>query len=94
MSNSLTRRTTLGLLPLVLGVLLRHYYSKLVKDKGTGKECVAVPLRNKELMYDEAFSVMRVSYSFFYIPSFLLIKSRISWTHQRGTPLSTLYNTC
>ena len=63
MSNSLTRRTTLGLFPLVLGVLLRHYYSKLLKGKGTGKECVAVPLRNKELMYDEAFSILRVSYS-------------------------------
>jgi hypothetical protein len=60
MSNSLTRRITLGLFPLALGVLLRHYYSKLVRNKG--KECVAVPLRSKELMYDEAFSVMRVSY--------------------------------
>lgn len=48
--------------PLVLGVL-RHYYSKLVKGKGNGKECIAVPLCNEELMYDEAFSVMRVRYS-------------------------------
>jgi len=60
MSNSLTTRTTLGLIPLYVGVLLRHYYYKLVKDKS--KTRFTVPLRREELMYDEAFSITRVSY--------------------------------
>jgi hypothetical protein len=58
MSNSLTTRTTLGLIPLYVGVLLRHYYYKLIKDKSK----TAVPLRMEELMYDEAFTITRVSY--------------------------------
>jgi hypothetical protein len=58
MSNPLTRRTTLGFIPLVVAILLRHYYCKFVKGKGRGH--VAVPLRIKELMYDEAFGVSRV----------------------------------
>jgi hypothetical protein len=75
MSNSLSRRIALGLFPLLLGVLLRHYYTKLVRDKnkGKGKACVAVPLRSEELMYDEAFSIMRVSHPLFPILSDLLI---------------------
>ncbi|KAI9460341.1 hypothetical protein F5148DRAFT_1150733 [Russula earlei] len=56
MSNSLMRRTLLGLFPLLVRILLRHYYSKLVKGNGKGK---AVPLRRKELMYDAAFSITR-----------------------------------
>jgi len=59
MSNSLTRRTFLGLLPLVVGILLRHYYSRL--PKGKGKEHDTVPLRRKDLAYDEAFCITRVS---------------------------------
>jgi hypothetical protein len=63
MSNSLTRRTTLGLVPLFLGILLRHYYNKLTKNKSRkNPSVVVVPLRSEELMYDEAFSIVRVSY--------------------------------
>jgi hypothetical protein len=49
---SLLWRNTLRLFPLVLGVLLQHYYqySKFVKDTA------AVPLRRKELIYDEVLS--------------------------------------
>ena len=49
---SLLWRNTPRLFPLVLGVLLQHYYqySKFVKD------IAAVPLRRKELIYDEVFS--------------------------------------
>jgi hypothetical protein len=60
MSNSLTTRTALGLIPLYVGILLRHYYYKLVNGKG--KTSIPVPLRSKELMYDEAFTITRVSY--------------------------------
>ena len=59
MSNSLTTRTTLGLIPLYVSVLLRHYYYKLVKDKSEAR--FTVPLRREELMYDEAFTITRVS---------------------------------
>jgi hypothetical protein len=60
MSNSLTTRTILGLIPLYMGVLLRHYYCKLFKDKN--KALFTVPLRSEELMYDEAFTITRVSH--------------------------------
>ena len=61
MSNTLALRTTLGLIPLYVGVLLRHYYYKLVKGKNKAR--YTVRLRRKELMYDEVFTITRVSYS-------------------------------
>ncbi len=60
MSISLATSTTLGLIPLYVGILLRHYYCKLLKGKGKAR--FAVSLRREELMYDEAFSIARVSY--------------------------------
>ncbi|KAI0301668.1 hypothetical protein B0F90DRAFT_287335 [Multifurca ochricompacta] len=62
MSSSLTARTTLGLMPLAVGILLRHYYDKIIKDKDkerTGATKTFVPLRSEELIYDEAFSITR-----------------------------------
>ncbi|KAH9020634.1 alpha beta-hydrolase [Lactarius pseudohatsudake] len=61
MSASLTTRTTLGLMPLAIGILLRHYYGRVVKDKSKSREgaAVLVPLRLEELMYDEAFTITR-----------------------------------
>ncbi|KAH9020633.1 Alpha/Beta hydrolase protein [Lactarius pseudohatsudake] len=61
MSASLTTKTTLGLMPLAIGILLRHYYNRVIKDKnksGEG-EAVPVPLRFEELKYDEAFTITR-----------------------------------
>ena len=67
MSTSLATRTTLGLIPLAIGIILRHYYDKVLKDKNKGKNGDGpVPLRLEELMYDEAFTLTRVS------PSILL----------------------
>ena len=64
MSTSLATRTTLGLIPLAIGILLRHYYDKVLKDKNKGKNGDGpVPLRLEELMYDEAFTLTRVSLS-------------------------------
>jgi hypothetical protein len=60
MSYSLTTRTTLGLIPLCVGIMLRHYYYKLVKDKT--KAPFTVPLCREELMYDEALTITRVSH--------------------------------
>ncbi|KAH9055377.1 Alpha/Beta hydrolase protein [Lactarius vividus] len=61
MSASLTTRTTLGLMPLAIGIVLRHYYGRVIKDKSKSKEgaAVPVPLRLEELMYDEAFTITR-----------------------------------
>ncbi|KAH8985536.1 alpha beta-hydrolase [Lactarius akahatsu] len=61
MSASLTTRTTLGLMPLAIGILLRHYYGRVIKDKSKSREgaAVPVPLRLEELMYDEAFTITR-----------------------------------
>ncbi|KAN0137886.1 Alpha/Beta hydrolase fold, partial [Lactarius tabidus] len=60
MSTSLTTRTTLGLMPLAIGILLRHYYDKVLKDKNKAKNGDgSVPLRLEELMYDEAFTLTR-----------------------------------
>ncbi|KAI0260170.1 hypothetical protein BC834DRAFT_561739 [Gloeopeniophorella convolvens] len=55
MSNPLTRRTTLGIMPQFLGILVRHYYDRLVKDAAKA----GVPLRHEELLYDEAFSIAK-----------------------------------
>ncbi|KAH8984794.1 Alpha/Beta hydrolase protein [Lactarius hatsudake] len=61
MSTSLTTKTALGLMPLALGIVLRHYYDRVIKDKSKSKEGAAapVPLRLEELMYDEAFTISR-----------------------------------
>jgi hypothetical protein len=65
MSNSLTRKTALSFMPLFLRILLRHYYNKLGKKRSRENASAAVvPLRREELMYDEAFSIVRVSYPF------------------------------
>ncbi|KAH8985537.1 Alpha/Beta hydrolase protein [Lactarius akahatsu] len=59
--SSLTTRTTLGLMPLAIGILLRHYYKRVIKDKSKSGEgaAVPVPLRLEELKYDEAFTITR-----------------------------------
>jgi hypothetical protein len=71
MSNSLTTRTTLGLIPLYVGILLQHYYYKLVEGKG--KAHFTVPLRREELMYDEAFTITRVSHGIILTPKLTLL---------------------
>lgn len=90
MSTSLTTKTALGLMPLALGIVLRHYYERVIKDKSKSKEGAAapVPLRLEELVYDEAFTISRVSAS-----SPRLSRSqidlnhldRISWRRQQST---------
>ena len=54
-------------MPLAIGILLRHYYGRVLKDKSRNKNsggaAIPVPLRLEELMYDEAFTITRVSLS-------------------------------
>jgi hypothetical protein len=88
-------------MPLAIGILLRHYYDKVIKDKNKNENgegaAVPVPLRLEELMYDEAFSITRVS-----LPPLLsaclnpipthdllrLMLDRTSWTRQQSGSLS------
>ncbi len=66
--SSLSTKTTLGLMPLAIGILLRHYYARVLKDKKKHESpqneegrALRVQLRLEELMYDEAFTITRVS---------------------------------
>lgn len=55
--NSLTRQAGLRLGPLVLETLIKHYFDRLLasaEGKGTTR------LRKDELLYDEAFSIVKV----------------------------------
>ena len=50
-------------MPLAIGILLRHYYARVLKNKSKNGEAATapVPLRLEQLMYDEAFTITRVS---------------------------------
>ena len=59
MVNSLTREAGARIGPLLLETLVKHYFDRLVRDNallngGTTK------LRKDELLYDEAFSIVKV----------------------------------
>jgi hypothetical protein len=57
MSNSLIGEAGLKIGPILLETLVKHYFSRLkheVKGKGMTK------LRQDELLYDEAFNVVKV----------------------------------
>lgn len=66
---SLTRSVGLRVGPIVLGTLVKHYLEKIrrdfVQDNGSkGKEKdELVQLRQDELIYDEIFTVVKVSQS-------------------------------
>ncbi|KAI0332971.1 alpha/beta-hydrolase [Cubamyces sp. BRFM 1775] len=56
MVNSLTRQTGLKLGPIILDVLVKHYFDRLRKDQ----EAKDMPkLMQEELLYDEAFNIIR-----------------------------------
>jgi hypothetical protein len=59
MPNSLTRRVGLTIGPLFLETLVKHYFARVIKDSSKS----GVPLRNEELLYDEAFNIVKVSLS-------------------------------
>jgi len=90
MSTSLTTRMTLSIMPIAIGVVLRHYYDRVLKDKNKSKNeegaALPVPLRLEELMYDEAFTITRVSLLLypFSLPH-LKTPDRTSWTRQQST---------
>jgi hypothetical protein len=44
--------------PLFLETLVKHYFARVVKDSSK----LGVPLRSEELLYDEAFNIVKVSF--------------------------------
>jgi hypothetical protein len=56
MPNTLISRVGLTVGPLFLETLVKHYFSRVIKDGSKS----AVPLRSEELLYDEAFNIVKV----------------------------------
>ena len=63
MVNSLTREASVKLGPILLETLLRHYFDRVVKEN-TSQGRILTQLRKDELLYDEAFIVVKVCNSF------------------------------
>ncbi len=57
MVNALTRKTGLTLGPIILETLVKHYFERLSKDHDQEE---TTRLRKEELLYDEAFNIVRV----------------------------------
>ncbi|KAH9996971.1 hypothetical protein BJV74DRAFT_827169 [Russula compacta] len=55
MPNSLTRRVGLTIGPLFLETLVKHYFARVIRDGSK----LGVPLRSEELLYDEAFNIVK-----------------------------------
>lgn len=60
MANSLTRNAGFRVGPLVLETLIKHYFDHVSKGKGKGKVVSTGNLRQDELLYDEAFTIVKV----------------------------------
>lgn len=58
MSNPLTRRAGLQLAPVVLETLVRHYFKRV--KKRNEQEKVVNQLMQDELLYHEAFNIIKV----------------------------------
>jgi hypothetical protein len=59
MVNSLTREASVKFGPILLETLLRHYFDRIVKENASGDR-LTTQLRKDELLYDEAFVVVKV----------------------------------
>jgi hypothetical protein len=58
MVNSLTRQAGVKLGPLLLETLVKHYFDRVVEeDESQGR--VMTKLRKDELLYDEAFNIVK-----------------------------------
>lgn len=55
MPNKLISRVGLTVGPLFLETLVKHYFARVIKDGSKS----GVPLRNEELLYDEAFNIVK-----------------------------------
>ena len=59
MANTLTRKVGATFVPIVLETLVKHYFDRLRKELSDGKNPKS--LRQDELLYDEAFTIVKVS---------------------------------
>lgn len=57
MVNSLTRQAGFKLGPIILDVLIKHYFERVSKDN---EEKDMPKLLQEELLYDEAFNIIKV----------------------------------
>ena len=58
MVNALTRKTGLTLGPIILETLVKHYFERLARESESED---TTRLRKEELLYDEAFNIIKVS---------------------------------
>lgn len=64
MVNALTRNVGVSFGPIVLETLVKHYFERLKKESPVGKGLTQ--LRKDELLYDQAFNVVKVRTPFSY----------------------------
>ena len=57
MVNALTRKTGLTLGPIILETLVKHYFERISSDHEAED---TTRLRKEELLYDEAFNIIKV----------------------------------
>ena len=57
MVNALTRKAGLSLGPIIFETLLKHYFDRIAKDHESEE---STRLRREELLYDEAFNIVKV----------------------------------
>jgi hypothetical protein len=57
LANPLTRQVGLKVGPIVLETLVKHYFERITKD---AQQIATRNLRQDELLYDEAFNIIRV----------------------------------
>lgn len=62
MVNALTRQAGVRLGPLLLETLVKHYFDRLVSENESQGR-VMTELRRNELLYDEAFNVVKVRFT-------------------------------
>jgi hypothetical protein len=60
MANSLTRTAALKIGPVVFGTLLKHYFDRVRNERATDDGPAITQLRQDELLYDEAFNIVKV----------------------------------
>ena len=66
MVNSLTRKAGLKLGPIILETLVKHYFERIAKDHESQE---STRLRREELLYDEAFNIIKVRiYALSFVP--------------------------
>jgi ABC-type microcin C transport system permease subunit YejB len=58
-ANTLTRKVGATFVPIVLETLVKHYFDRLRKELSVTK--VTKSLRQDELLYDQAFALVKVS---------------------------------